>query len=115
MKKLVLFICMMVLATACFAQETWQFKQIIETWQDMAGKYRVKVLISNGKEEETSILKFQKLPTKTEILNEIQKICNFKNNPSKPEPTIEELKEENKQLKAEVKQLQEKIIQLEIK
>ncbi|RKY32388.1 MAG: hypothetical protein DRP74_02635 [Candidatus Omnitrophota bacterium] len=91
MKKwLLLFLLIPVL---CFAQETWQYKKVVETWQDIAGKYRVKVVITNGKEKRCIILKFQNKETEEEVIAETNKICEMLNNPPPPEPTINKLKE----------------------
>ena len=90
MKFLIIFF---LLTSICFAQEIWQYKSIVRQEIDIAGKYRVWVLISNGQKEEAIILKFQTKPTTMEIKEEIEKVCYSLNNPSLLEPTIEELKE----------------------
>jgi len=68
----------------------WQFNKIIEDWQDIAEKYRVKVSIVNGQEEECIILKFQDKPTENEIIAETQKYCSILNEP--PDELKEEIK-----------------------
>ena len=89
-----LFILLFCLLTSiCFAQTTWEFKKEIDQEIDMAGKFRVRVLIANGTDEQVIMLKFQKQPTQKEISTESAKICYILNNPSPQEKTIEELKQ----------------------
>jgi hypothetical protein len=91
MRFLIIFLF---LTSICFAQGTWQYGKVISQEIDMAGKYRVRVLISDGKAEDIIMLKFQKQPTKEEISTESEKICYVLNNPIPKEETVEDLKQE---------------------
>lgn len=46
---------------------SWQYVEIVETFQDVAKKYRVRVLISDSKTEETVFFKFHKEPSEEEV------------------------------------------------
>lgn len=114
MKNNIKFLIIFLLLTSiCFAQGAWQYKSVVETWQDIAGKYRTKVLITDGEKEECIILKFQKQPTISQIKEETQKFCFNLNNPTLPEPSVEELKEIIKEKDIKIAELETKLQSME--
>jgi len=73
----------------------WQYESTTEKFVDMAGKYRVTVLVRNGKEEQGVMLKFQTEPDEALIMKEAGRVCETMNAPAPaPEKTVEQLKSE---------------------
>ena len=96
------------------AGQPWQQKSIIETWRDVAGKYRVKVLIASEDQQESLILKFSDIPTINQVMNEVNKVCIEKAKVPEVEPTIEELKQEIARKDEEIRVLKKKLAFLEL-
>ena len=96
------------------ANQPWQYKRAVETWQDVAGKYRVKVLIASEDQQESLILKFSDIPTINQVMNEVNKVCIEKAKVPEIEPTIEELKQEIARKDEEIRVLKKKLAFLEL-
>ena len=57
----------------------WQAIRVTETFQDMAGKWYCRVLISDGISEETVFIKFQSEPGVEDAITNAQRLCDSRN------------------------------------
>jgi len=57
----------------------WQAISIVEVFQDMAGKWYSRVLITDGTNEETMFVKSQEEPVEADSIAAAQRICDQRN------------------------------------
>ena len=64
----------------------WEYDSIVEEYEDIADKSRIRVLLKKNGMSEIFMLKFEDTPTDEILEFEIQKLCDLLNEPPQDPP-----------------------------